>query len=546
MEKPKDKTATGPEGLSARDIFASDESIHKFLDSIERQETQIARAEPGGWQASFVKVMVVANLTLITAMVVYLVLTRNQVVVLPATEADQPAQARAIPPSNEPIVPVREAVSSDDTAVAMQFAQELYEHGRYEQALAHYRALAAKFAGGQQDARLMAAYIQLKTAMCHLRLNRPAEAVSLLNACISGPSPAVAALASYFSAIVEMQAQRYTVARLRLYNCLAIAGALPQDLQESLERESLFLLAQATISRYLQIGGAKDSLPDGFWDRPVLDNPAARFTYEELVSFVSTGADLFPSVPLIRQDSDPAGTTPTRWTIAAKNIGVFDLLSRLGGLGSFSMRWDTADSDRTRPVSVRLVNRTPDGAAEIIAGSAGLMASLRNGVPTVINPESIMSLDDQKNIYAAESLQLLNRFIVLYPNDAALPTAYFAMAIVHERAGAATAAIANYKLIVSRYPNSPLVPFALWQSSLVKLSMQDRSGAKEDLQQLVAMNPDHMMHAQASMKLAELMVDDGMYREANRLFRKVYNMNPSGEYRTAAAFSAGQCLYKLG
>jgi tetratricopeptide (TPR) repeat protein len=545
MEKPKEEKTTGSGGPSSRDIFASDESIHRLLDRMD------GSADSGGssfWQSGIVKVIVSANLILITALIAYLVfgprLSQNassQPVVAQPDGHDEHAMAK----DDGPIIAVKEATAGEDPAVAMQAVQELYEKGQYDKALAGYEALKHRFASGQQEARLLTAYIQLKMALCLQRTNEQAEAVKLFNTCISGPSPVVASMASYYVAIIEMQKGRTAIARMRLYTCLALAGALPEDMQKALERECSLLLAQAATSAFLQAADLKTGVPDKMWDRPILDDPAAGLGYEELTSFIATGRDLFPSTVLIRQNAQQIDKAPSRWSIAAKNVGAFDILSGLGTQASFSMRWEASDVDKVRPVSVCLTDKSPDSASEIIAGCAGLMTSITNGVPTIMNPESIMSRDQKKRICSAEALLLLNRFILLYTRDESAAVAYFALGLVHEQTGAATAAIADYKLLASRYAASRLAPSALWNSSQIKLSLKDSAGARADLEQLVELNPDHTIYAQASLKLAELMMAEGKYKEADHVYRKVYNMNPSGENQVMAALGAGKCLYEL-
>lgn len=546
MENAKESRSTGPGGLSARDIFASEASIHRLLDRVDSAEAKTP--SPTGWQSSLVKLMVAANLTLVTILVVYLAFTHGQVQVVemppqPLVQTSARNDAPQMPV--EPTVPVKEAVGSDDIAVGVRSAQQLYLNGNYSRALEGYRALTNGLSGGQYEARLLTAYLQFKMGLCYLRLNNQMEAMTLLNAAISGPSPTVAALATYNSAIIEIRAERFAVARTRLYNCLGLLGALPEGLPELLERECTFLLAQATVGRYLQVLDQKADLPGDLWSRPSLDDPAADMSYEDLISFVSSGKDLFPSATLVRQSQQLSDNAPSRWTIAAKNTGVFEVLSSLGARASFSMKWDTSDADKLRRVSLRLIDKSPDSAAEIVAGCAGLMASVRSGVPTIINPESIMSREQQRKLYSAEALLLLNRFILLYTKDDSVASAYFAMGVVHEYTGAAAAAIADYKLLTGRHASSHLVPYALWSSSRMKVSLRDADGAKEDLQQLIELNPDHAIYAKASFRLGELLMTDGMYREANRLFRKVYTMSPSGEYQTCAALAAARCSYEL-
>lgn len=543
MEQSKNEKFSGPGGLNAGDIFASEETIHKLLDKVEAAEP---RHKTDVLHSSVARIILVVNLVLVVAVLVYLTVFRPkpQVVVAPAPVAKAPAAAPAHEtPATEEQAASASASLSKDPVAGTQYAQDLYQKGEYEKARACYAVLRGVFAGEGPQMRPLADYMEYKVALCQLRLNRQPEATRFLNECASSTSPLVAVMANYRLAVGDMHGDRFAAARMRLYNCLALIGACPEELQSSLERECSYLLAQTTVERFWQTTNVKPELPPSVLERPVIDDPAAKLGYEELMAFVGKGTELFAATPTVTQKEIPGEKVLSRWNVTARGANVYELLSDLGTKAAFGIKWEAPDADKMRTVNICVLERSPDQATEIIAGCAGLITGVKNGIPTISNPESAALRDQQKRIYSTEAIALLNRHIVLYPRDETTATAYFFIGLIHEQTGAQTAAISDYKIIASRYSASPLAQYALWNSAKIKLYLKDNAAARADLGQIMELNQDHAVYCQAAMKLAQLTWAEGMYKEADRLYRKVYAMNPTVEVQAAAALGAAQSLF---
>jgi tetratricopeptide (TPR) repeat protein len=541
MEQPKDSKTPPSGGLSARDIFASEETINRLCDRVDGIEP---RSGHTGQHARLIKILGAANVVLLIFIVVYVIIHRETVVgptqpgARTETAATQPAE------SKERDVPASQSAVSEDPIAATQFAQELYEKGEYEKARACYMVLRRKFTAEGPQMKLLCDYMQYKIALCHQRLKKQTEAARLLAQCSSSASPVVSVMSNYRLAVSEMQEEHFASARQRLYACMAMVDALPEELQPPLEKECELLLAEATADRFFQLANSKVEMPGGTWERSILDDPAAKMGYEDLIAFVAKGSDMLPSVAVIGQKVQPDDKSITRWNVSARSAAVGDLISGLGARAAFNVRWDASDVEKSRMVSVRLVERTPDAATEIIAGSAGLMVSLKNGVPTLTNPEVAMTPDQLKHLYSTEAISLLNRFILLHTRDDAAAVAYYAVGLIHEQSGAATAAISDYKIVSSRYPTSPAAQQALWNSSRIRLTSRDEVGAMADLNQLLELNPEQVTYCKAAMRLAQLAFTNHQYKESEKLFRKIYSLNPPVELQAASALGAARSLYE--
>jgi tetratricopeptide (TPR) repeat protein len=86
---------------------------------------------------------------------------------------------------------------------------------------------------------------------------------------------------------------------------------------------------------------------------------------------------------------------------------------------------------------------------------------------------------------------------------------------------------------------------ALLNSSKLKNSLLDYSGARQDLKQLVEQYPDTEIAGKAYLCLADATAKAGLVAEAIRLYGKVYNLSLSAESEIAAAFGAGKCSYEI-
>jgi tetratricopeptide (TPR) repeat protein len=542
MEERKDDRKFSPGGPNANDIFASEDTINKLMDKVEG-------VEPGhksGLHSSLMRIILVVNFVLVLGVLVYLAIFHSKPAIIVEKHVVEPAAKPTEPAKQaDEQAGITQASTSKDPVAATLYAQELYDKGEYEKARICYGVLKSTFTAEGPTMRPLADYMQFKIALCQLRLNRQSDAGRLLAECASSASPVVSVMSNYRMAVMDLGAERYASARTRLYNSIALVGALPEELQPSLEKECAFLLADATARRFWQVTGSRPELPTRLLERAVIDDPAAKLGYDELTQFVCKGAELFAPAPVVAKKEDAADKALSRWNIVARNVPVYDLLTELGTKAAFGLKWEAAESEKSRQVTVRLVEKSPDAATEIIAGCAGMMSGVKNGIPSISNPESALLKDQQKRVYSTESVALLNRFILLYTKDDAAPAAYFLAGLIHEQTGAQTAAISDYKIIASRYPSSHLVQYALWNSSKIKLSLKDTAAARADLEQIMELNDsaDGAIQSQATMKLAQLVFAAGQYKDADKLFRKVYTMNPTAQMQAAAALGAARSLF---
>jgi TolA-binding protein len=74
--------------------------------------------------------------------------------------------------------------------------------------------------------------------------------------------------------------------------------------------------------------------------------------------------------------------------------------------------------------------------------------------------------------------------------------------------------------------------------------MNDYSGARADLDELLIQYPDCKIADQASLYLAEATLRGKLYESAIKRFKKVYNMDITLSSRRSAAFGLGKCFFE--
>jgi tetratricopeptide (TPR) repeat protein len=180
-------------------------------------------------------------------------------------------------------------------------------------------------------------------------------------------------------------------------------------------------------------------------------------------------------------------------------------------------------------------------------GRVGLLALLDDkGGASIYNPAAYTSLSDHIALLGKEAVSAWQRFLLAFHDDECVPNAHFALGLLYAQREQVINAVAEYKLVANRFSQASLAPYALLCSSKLKTDLHDYLGARGDLRQLVEQYPDTGFSGQACLYLADATMRAGLYDEAERLYRKVYNLGFSAESRTAAALGAGKCCDKTG
>ncbi len=143
-----------------------------------------------------------------------------------------------------------------------------------------------------------------------------------------------------------------------------------------------------------------------------------------------------------------------------------------------------------------------------------------------------------------DTISLWRKFLLTFHNDQRISNAHFVLGLLHAQQGRINNAVAEYKLVANQFSQTALAPYALLNSGKLKANLHDYAGAREDLTQLVEQYPDTEFYGQACLNLADATRNAELLIEAERLYRKVYNLGLSLELQTASALGAGRCYYQ--
>jgi tetratricopeptide (TPR) repeat protein len=176
----------------------------------------------------------------------------------------------------------------------------------------------------------------------------------------------------------------------------------------------------------------------------------------------------------------------------------------------------------------------------------GLLSRLdEKGLVTISNPSEYSSLSEHIYLLIQDTISLWRDFLLSFPEDQRIPNAHFAMGLLHAQEDQQGSAISEYKLVANQFSQTDLAPYALLNSSKIKARLHDYSGARADLTQLVEQYPETEFYGQACLNLADVTRNAGFLNEAERLYRKVYNLGLSSKLQIASTLGAGRCSFEI-
>jgi len=459
----------------------------------------------------------------------------------PAEKDDLSAYGRA-----EPMAPQSEPLS-------LQAAQKCYLGADYDSAFTAYDKLYRLLPATEQN-QPVRDFLLLRMALCSRNVGNVQQADTMLRAVALSRLPILRAIARYYQSITLLDRQRYLEAAARAYQTIALIEVVDRDPKWSaaVQRQCCFLAAEALTRNLLSLQGAgADPATDLWGGYPQID-PFVDLDEAQLKAFLHSGRETLDQAllgPQIRTASGE-GATP-RWSVTCDGASLEELLARFAGSVRVNVHWldgrqaPNEEAARRRPVYLHLTRATAQQMVTTAAGSVGLLARMDEaGNVTILDPSSYSSLAEYTTLLAEESASLWQRFLLGSEEDQRVPNGHFALALVHAARDKADEALAEYRLVASRYSRHALAPQALLRSGRLKVRLRDYTGAHQDFKQLVELYPDAASSEQACLDLADVTMKAGLYQEAAGLYRKVFNLGLSIDSQVQAALGAGRCAYE--
>jgi len=568
--------------LSEQEVFVGDQDFYKLLadsgraavipSQVAKPGTNQARTQPV-WHKHFsiIQKVLVVGIVVIGAVVVYALLKSP----IPARQ-DYSLQTPAVTQGNSGFE--RRAESATDMAPqqaqshetpfqpqqpqSLKVAQELYLSGDYKKAYAAYDQLRQDLPANAKE-QLLRDFFQLKKALCMKNSADFETAEHLFRDVLKSRSLLVRAIANYQCSLLEIQRKQYIKAQCSAYQAIALVGAVDFDVDwaSSMQRDGYFLVA-ACLSRYvLSLCDADKDIPEALWGNPdTAEEPFGDLSEAQLRTVLDSGSEQLSkglAGPQIQKLTNGRQENLAYCSVVCDGMSIEELLARFSANSGIGIHWAlagaagqerTADTIRKMPVTLYMPMATIQQVVGVSAGCVGLLAQLVDNANklevNIFDPSEYSSLSEHIALLSREAISLWQRFLLAFHGDKRVPHAHFALGLLQSHAGNITESIAEYKLVANRFSQSSLAPFALLHSSKLKTNLRDYAGAREDLRQLVEQYPDTKIADRAGLYLADATMKAGLNEEAERLYRKVYNLGLSLESQTAAALGAGKCLYE--
>ncbi len=441
-------------------------------------------------------------------------------------------------------------------ALSLKHANNLFEHSDYEAALSAYQELSKKIAKQNND-QLVSDLLNMKMAKCFDELNHPDQAEKLYRIACTSDSPALAAIGYYYRALIEFERKLDFEARTYAYNALALCRGASVNPQWALklQKNCRMLIAMSLTRRVLTLSDFDSDIPKSFWTLSKDVDPTDDMANGNLQEFLESGAEHFstallgPKVTNIDQDN-----TNQYYEVVCKNSPAEEALARFASKSSAQLIWNLDETSlqlRKKALSVYLPGVTINEFADIAAGCASLQANISKTDGklqiTITSPMNYTDLSEHLDKLNNTAVDFWKSFSIKYYNDSkVIAKSHYALGMLNALKGNTNQAISEFKLVSNQFAYSSLAPYALLNSSRVKAQMHDYSGAKDDLMQLVEQYNMTTIAQKACLYLADATYDAGLYDQAAKNYRKVYNLNYSKESKTAAALGAAKAHYKKG
>lgn len=541
--------------VSARDIFGGDETFFNRIEGVSGSSfvTQASQTvvKAASKFSSVTNIILIINIVVITGILVFM-LTKPPIVAIqaqptvPTAKGDvEDIQTENTPYQPAPAIDERDAADLDK-ASSLQLAEALYREGQYKKAHYVFDKLSNKLTTNIPADEFLKDYMQFKIALCLQKMNNNTDLSRLFTNALHSRSPVVRTMANYHLIFIEMHNKQYLSARIRAYRTLALLKTFNTNFSSSLEADCYFMLAEAMTRHILAMNNAPDRLPGKLWSKTLKIETIGEMPQNQLRTFLQAGVYQLSEGALVPQiDKNPHLSVGSQWSIISLDSPLEELLTRFASASGMNIKWNNTQAvDRNKPVTVFLPTASKQYIAEVTAGSTGLISRFYDDTIIIYDPKLYNNLNDHKEMLVREAISVWRRFPLQYRGDRRTPNAHYALALMLEYADENIAAMGEYKLIASRYSNNSLAPYALLNSSKIKTNINDYTGASEDLTELIIQYPDTKVIDQASLYLAKATMQKGVYKDAIRMFRKVYNIDLNPESRCNAAYGLGKCYYE--
>ncbi len=573
------------------DIFSSDESFFRFLDRAEQEvfSAQAPDSFPAGWPFQKPKISIsgrsisktdmilIAAIILVSVMFAYplykmAVFNPTKPLIIEQTSEpiwhgqSQASQNRQYAAKNQEsnekpdlqtqieLIQNKRLAEKQNQPLSLSLANNYFSTNDYENALDSYNRLYQALLDANTE-KSITEFLQFRIACCLWELRHTHQAEKIYRSLFLSNTPAVRILANYYQARIELGRNQYLEARTYAYRAAALTALIKADTHwaESVQKDCAFIISQSLTRQTLTLGHSDADIPDRLWSLSEPLDPFSSLTKKQLNELLDSGTQQLNKALLSPQiQALKSAESISRYSVTSYASSFEELAARFASKANLDIEFHLQPHSRDlikRPISLYLPDATAYEFVSYAAGSIGLMANIdiqtEKTVVTFENPADYTNLADNNAKLGKAAISLWQEYLIKYHDDKTVANANFALALLLAQSGQIPQAIEQFKYVADRFSWSRLSPYALFHSSRLKADIQDYTGARQDLEQLVVQYDDMGLTPKAYLYLAKVSTSAGLYKQAVEIYNKVYNLDFSSDSKAAAAFGAAQCSYQI-
>jgi len=502
----------------------------------------------GRRRVSVLSVAIGANAVLLVAVAL---------IVMKIVTTPPPAQSSTTPPYVVAVVKPPPDSATDDTepdfvwsatsagrsasSLSWERAEKDYRAGRFADARDQYTPLVRQWQALPGDG-LVCDFLQLRLANCLIQVNDIQAGRSLYQITSQSRSPAVRASSLYQLAAVALLEGQYLRARSLAMQALTASSAAESSALGNFQSRCDHLAARAVTEKAVLLWGGQWAPP---WrDIPQAD-PFAGLDEKKLRTLLSQGSA--GELPLTPRVSRVESTGAALFSVRCSRAPLEDVLAKIALASDMEVRWENVPASvRQRPVTLSLPAVNSSRAVELACGVAGLMGRCVGTRVEVADPDAFAEQSRQRRVLATEAQAAWRRYVLRYGGDRHAAEALYAAAGMSEALDESAVAVNEYQMVVNGHRRSPVAPQALYRCAYLRLGLKEYAQARRDLTELLELFPDYAALDQVELSLGEATMEEGLHREALKIFERVYFRQSSVSAQASSALSAGLCYQRLG
>lgn len=390
-----------------------------------------------------------------------------------------------------------------------------------------YRAAAKK--EGESLARSLVAQSRLSLAL--VSLGKYEEALEIVQSLlsVSRPGDELWRNALITSVAIRGEQQRWKEMFRDLYRLQANCTRYRDS--EALTRWVIYRKAMAKVSVSLALLGEKGCLYES--EPPVFGrgaSPQRLVAEQDIAAAPTSGGD---------------GSLSSQWQdglLHLRSEGA-PLRTVLGETAN-GAGWNISCKDQGKQlITARLTGAPPEEALEVILGSVGLEAS-REGERLVVGDmePGRKSAEDAREA----ALTACQEFLILFPESAHVPEAYYALAHLYMTQGRQQMALDQLVILADEFPQSPWTAWGHYAAGRAWGEMGKSDLAERELLLLVDSSEEHPLCARAFFWAGHYQMEQRKYEQAAASFQRAASLAGTQEFSAQALYGVARCMEEGG